>query len=667
MANTKDTGTRQTVQQIRSSANMMGKNGISLPARTEYLSSSFTGQLKTASRTAPVLQRVPTDFDILVARGLPAKTGLFRTSHWQPLLDAIEAYRVLDPANHKDRKRLLNVMAVSIMRWKEARGLPGVQVNTLDDEEQAKAASLPALELQIQAEFTELGASAGGLVPNTAVVARPDPRLTVTRSVRDGRIKGYFFENVRILNDAAVDIGGAAANTSCRVEIKKEGGPNGLNAEEYYWVRPAPEEDAVSGTVAEFPPGWVERQKVQRMNLDKDASKNLKYEDRTDPNLFPLFPSPPVVDDVMQSGLGDCYLLAAVLAVVRNDPHHFLNSMHDNGNGVVTVRLHEITFIPARTITPVEIHVNKSVVVKKKPATGVHPGYNKNTLWVEILEKAYAAAGFTGKSPKTSPSTSPGWADISGGDANIALTHITGVWGTFEKIESINPNEKDPMLIWTQRGGIQVHLHQINPAFVATWNNIRNNVRDRLLALPESKDEVRMDDVKMLIRNMVQAGAFQDAIIDFLNNNQLYPGKRGTGLYTEQQLEIMNSIANDVDAHKKIVVGSKEHMKRGQNNTFGRSANESVHAGLAGPHGYEVISYAPLNFRALPAGNVFWIKLRNPWGDTGRKYVDKITNLDIPEGTTAPFNAKAEKTDNPEFSITLDDLTKRFNYISVIP
>src|ERR1700678_4232962 len=105
-------------------------------------------------------------------------------------------------------------------------------------------------------------------------------------------MKGYFFDNVIILNDNAGQIGTAPPKTACRIE-KRPGGPRDLEAEKYCWVRPAPSEDSISGTVRDFPSGWVEKAKVQKLSLEKDAVKDLMYENRGDVNLFPLFPSPP--------------------------------------------------------------------------------------------------------------------------------------------------------------------------------------------------------------------------------------------------------------------------------------------------------------------------------------------------------------------------------------
>ena len=52
----------------------------------------------------------------------------------------------------------------------------------------------------------------------------------------------------------------------------------------------------------------------------------------------PLFAHEPSANDIQQRLLGDCYLQAAVSALVRNAPEKIKECLRDNGNGTVTVR-----------------------------------------------------------------------------------------------------------------------------------------------------------------------------------------------------------------------------------------------------------------------------------------------------------------------------------------
>lgn len=102
----------------------------------------------------------------------------------------------------------------------------------------------------------------------------------------------------------------------------------------------------------------------------------------------PLFPHEPCVQDVTQRGLGDCYLLAALGSAVTAHPENIRSCMRDNGDGTVTVRFHDTTH-RFREPTPVYVTVSK----KAPRVLGKIDSYGANSLWVQMLERAYAASG----------------------------------------------------------------------------------------------------------------------------------------------------------------------------------------------------------------------------------------------------------------------------------
>lgn len=117
--------------------------------------------------------------------------------------------------------------------------------------------------------------------------------------------------------------------------------------------------------------------------------KIARYEDVSDRVLFP---HEPCMEDIQQGGVGDCYLLAGLASVVMKDPMIIKRSMRDNGK-TVTVRFYE----PLRNeegeelgLRPVYITVNKSIV--KARVIGIDL-YASSSLWVQMIEKAYAAWG----------------------------------------------------------------------------------------------------------------------------------------------------------------------------------------------------------------------------------------------------------------------------------
>ena len=124
--------------------------------------------------------------------------------------------------------------------------------------------------------------------------------------------------------------------------------------------------------------------------LDEKEKRALEWVDRTDE---PLFPHEPSAADVFQGGTGDCYFLAGISAVVTHNPQAIRDMFRDNHDGTVTVRLYRHNR-PSQDIndpSPYYITVDKSTPVRKSDG---EEAYAKNVLWVQILEKAFAASGF---------------------------------------------------------------------------------------------------------------------------------------------------------------------------------------------------------------------------------------------------------------------------------
>ena len=103
----------------------------------------------------------------------------------------------------------------------------------------------------------------------------------------------------------------------------------------------------------------------------------------------PLFPHEPTINDVRQGGIGDCFFMGAVCTVVTSYPGLIRKMMKDDGNGNVTVRLFSFE---DNTFKPFYIKVKKTV-----PRRRNRDLYAKDSLWVQMLEKAVVASQITRK------------------------------------------------------------------------------------------------------------------------------------------------------------------------------------------------------------------------------------------------------------------------------
>ncbi len=89
---------------------------------------------------------------------------------------------------------------------------------------------------------------------------------------------------------------------------------------------------------------------------------------------------PPSLDDISQGGVGDCFLFAAMSAIVHSNPQQIVDMIKDNGNGTYTV-----------TFTGIGIFSSATQTVSDSFIVGKHGNVTaRKALWPLIIEKAYA-------------------------------------------------------------------------------------------------------------------------------------------------------------------------------------------------------------------------------------------------------------------------------------
>lgn len=146
--------------------------------------------------------------------------------------------------------------------------------------------------------------------------------------------------------------------------------------------------------------GFFEGQKNGYLERPSSGSKQIKavgpdafavapMETIKDASSLPLFSHEPCVSDVRQGYLGDCYLLASLAAIVSQNPEAIKECMRDNNDGTVTVRFFEKSAEGA--FSPVYITVDKKIPMSQSSDLYAH-----DCIWVQMLERAYAASNIHG-------------------------------------------------------------------------------------------------------------------------------------------------------------------------------------------------------------------------------------------------------------------------------
>jgi hypothetical protein len=380
---------------------------------------------------------------------------------------------------------------------------------------------------------------------------------------------------------------------------------------------------------------------------DPELDVGEGYVDADRAGFQALFPVRPSLDQVLQGGLGDCYLLASVSSIVQRNPQHFVDHMVDNLDGTVTVMLYSAVDEP------------HPVVVRKS-----FPGerFARETLWVKILEKAYVASGLWRRPPpepriaaasessSTSTSTSstsvsewsatgepeteqpplgrPRYTDIQGGSSEPALLHLTG-----KRTEGGGIGRQKGFFGLKMSGALMAVVAELRKDIEAAQEAKEDETVRALAAqwVALSKPSTDLDVMmQLLYTSRGAAEAFfkehpDDAVIQGtlkdlgLTVADLFPGELGSGVYGIDDREAFARVQAAVDQGRPITASTKQVISDTENpaeETRGLAGEAKV-AGLAANHAYSVLDYKP---KSPGPGERIMIQLRNPWGHYGRTY-----------------------------------------------
>jgi len=118
------------------------------------------------------------------------------------------------------------------------------------------------------------------------------------------------------------------------------------------------------------------------------------------------------------------------------------------------------------------------------------------------------------------------------------------------------------------------------------------------------------------IGQLFKGKGFKDNMLQWLQNQKLFPGDLGTAIYSQLQLKNFNGIKNALASKKPVAVNTNQKIVKSGGGS-GASGGEDVYGGLAGGHAYTALGTKITktnNPNDQIPGNFYWIKVRNPWG-----------------------------------------------------
>lgn len=412
------------------------------------------------------------------------------------------------------------------------------------------------------------------------------------------------------------------------------------------------------------------------ISANVDPRSHFNFEEHYALSSQPLFqPGSPKLGDVQQSQLPDCFLLAAIQAILneKNGDVFIKSMMRQHEDGTTTVRL----FDP-KTKEPVYIRVQTATLIDKDGALNRHPA-----LWVHILENAYVGlAKKHGNSINQirSVDSSAGSVFSGGGFGSIAMEILTGLTSDKRHYPK-HASQQNKIWDFTERNLADIAEAQKRDNPARYLNSTMFDKIDRASSItayknnPEAgqkditafmffyqknseacelivKDATRSDGNKLFALMDLAITTNDIAAANFIKNVQNHmsvqiadekgnvtgairgDAKSFSGVYNVKKMEIYNDIVKGLTNNQLITAGTES-----------ATDENPIMSGLHGGHVYTV-----LGVRQDEAGNRF-IKLRNPWGKGGMQYTGQDNT--------------SEDSNKAIFEVELNDFCNNFNNVEI--
>lgn len=413
-----------------------------------------------------------------------------------------------------------------------------------------------------------------------------------------------------------------------------------------------------------------------------EIATGLWHSSNHDASDLPLFAKEPTVDDIEQRLLGDCYLQAALISMVQQDPQAIKRCMRDNGNGTVTVRFFKKD-APEQPLIPKYVTVTKTV-----PKSLGMDTFSANNLWVQMIEKAYVASGLH-KNTARPVDTQRTYSEIEGGQSHLFLTTLTGKehtrrdlpQATIDNVSDFLPSANFQNQL-TQDENIDVKakilsfhgildyyirdlcFKQTPSEYIADSKHVSIEDIECILEHTFSENTWIPKDCKTMFDSLQVTKEFlsdyKRRLINLLENYESDTGlqlehagimeQNGQGVYSKSMLTLYDDIQDALKKGSTLCCGTRK-LSDNQSGLNG----ESEANGMVGRHAYTILGCEEHD------GHKF-IRMRNPWNTGVKEYV-KITE---PDGTVHFTSSKRKNLFSKDTGTFLLDLADFKNTVDTL-